>query len=149
LKPIEIKEKKMSSQLDFTSETYRLQYYSSIFIGSIGFITNFMNIGICQRKKLTKNTTMGLYNTFMSIFNVLAIVFVGFLNVFPQSIGEMELVTSTMLSCKLIPYFSRVVIQCVAWSNVLVTFDRMLMVCIQTRNHRILMVNLKLKKKHS
>jgi len=139
----------MSSQLDFTSETYRLQFYSSILIGSIGFITNIMNVVISQRKKLTKNTTMGLFNTFMSIFNVLGIVFVGFLNVFPQSIGEMELITSTMLSCKLIPFFTRVFMQSVAWSNVLVTFDRMLMVCIQTRNHRILMVNLKLTKKHS
>ena len=123
----------MSYQYDLTNLTYKVIFYSCILIGAIGFLTNFLNIAISQQSKMQKKTTMGVYNTYMSAFNILTLVFVGFLSNFAQTLGETDLLTRTTLNCKLIPYFSRVFSQCVAWSNVLIAFDRMIMVCIPNR----------------
>jgi hypothetical protein len=130
----------MSSQYDLTILTYQVIFYSCILIGAIGLVTNLLNIVISQRKKMTKKTTMGIYNTYMSVLNIMTIIFAAFLTTFPQSISNVELLTSSVLSCKLIPYFTRIFSQCVAWSNVLIAFDRMIVVFFSTRNWRYLNV---------
>ena len=69
-----------SSQYDLTNLTYNVIFYSCLLIGAIGFAANFLNIAISQQSKMQKKTTMGVYNTYMSAFNILTLVFVAFLS---------------------------------------------------------------------
>ena len=97
-------------------------YYNCLTIMNIGFASNILNILICLRKSIQKNT-MGLYNILMSTFNILSFMF-AYLLFFPESIGKEDLVTSSYYSCILISFFSRVFIQMSSWVNVMVSVDR-------------------------
>jgi len=125
---------------NLTNLTYQVIFYSCVLIGAIVLVTNIMNIAVSQRKKMTKKTTMGTYNTYMSVFNIMAFIFAAFLSIFPQSISKVELLTINVLGCKLIPFFARVFSQCVAWSNVLIAFDRIIVIFFSARNTRCINV---------
>ena len=118
---------KNATDLDLTDLTHTVQFYSCIVIFSIGFVSNSLNILVCIRKELLKNT-IGLYNILMSLFNILSLIFVGYLFFFPQSIGQTNLILRSNINCKLIWYFMRVFLQMSVWLNVMITLDRTLCV---------------------
>ena len=97
-------------------------------ICNIGFATNSLNILVSTRRALLLKSTMGYYNILMSIFNILTLSVVGYLDLFPQSIGHTPLILRSNLNCVLISYFLRVIAQMSTWLNVMVTTDRMLCV---------------------
>ena len=113
--------------IDLTYTTHVVEYYICVIVCSIGFATNTLNIVVSTRKKLLKNT-MGFYNISMSIFNILTLVTVGYLDFFTQSIGQTPLILRSNLNCILISYVMRVISQMSSWLNVMVTTDRMLCV---------------------
>ena len=114
-----------SQIFDFTYLTHSLEYYLCTVIGNIGIIANILNIIVCTRKRLQQNT-MGFYNILMSSFNILTIIFFGYLTLFSQSIGQEQLLLKSDASCKLISFFNRVFAQMSSWLSVMVTLDRML-----------------------
>ena len=70
--------------LDLTNLTHMAQYYFCIVICNKGIVANILNILVCLRKELLKNT-IGFYNILMSTFNILTLIFVGYLNEFAHS----------------------------------------------------------------
>ena len=76
----------MTSDYDFTSISLAIEFYVSIFIGSVGVLTNTLNLIVGSREKV-RTTNAGFYSTLISVFSLLAIVF-NFLNFFPESIGQ-------------------------------------------------------------
>ena len=113
----------MASIYNFTNETLSIEFYGSIVIGSIGFLTNSLNLTVSLRENVRK-TKMGFYVTFVSIFNILAII-VNILDFFPQSIGQQQTILISTYTCALVQYFSRVLLQISQWLNVLISFDRL------------------------
>lgn len=113
----------MESIYNFTNETLTIEFYGSIVIGSIGFLTNSLNLAVSLRENVRK-TKMGFYVTFVSIFNILAII-VNILDFFPQSIGQQQIILVSTYTCALVQYFSRVFLQISQWLNVLISFDRL------------------------
>ena len=112
--------------MDLTKETNSLVFYSVVIICPIGIITNLMNIKVSRSEEIQK-TSMSFFNIRLSIFNILVIVFVGFIISFPPSIGEQMVTLNSELACKLIPYFSRIICQMSSWLLVIASFDRMFM----------------------
>ena len=112
--------------MDLTKETESLIYYCVIIIGPIGFITNLMNIKASRCKEIQK-TTMGFFNIRLSIFNILGIVFVGFILAFPLSIGQQVITLTSDSACKAFPFLIRVISQISSWILVISSFDRMFM----------------------
>ena len=96
-------------------------------IGNFGFMANILKILVCCRKELQKNT-MGFYNIYMSVNNILAMIFISYLTLFPQSIGQEQLINTSYINCIMISYFLRVFLASSSWLNVMVTLDRMLCV---------------------
>ena len=113
----------MASIYNFTNETLSIKFYGSIVIGSIGFLTNSLNLTVSLRENVRK-TKMGFYVTFLSIFNILAII-VNILDFFPQSIGQQQIILISTYTCAFFQYFSRVFFQISQWLNVLISFDRL------------------------
>ena len=60
----------------------------------------------------------------MSCLNILALVFIGYLFLFSQSIGSVELISTSIYACLAFPFFSRVFSILTSWVNVLVSYDR-------------------------
>ena len=58
----------MNSDYDFTNESLAVEFYGSIFIGSLGVLTNTLNLIVSSRKKVRK-TNAGFYSTFLSILS--------------------------------------------------------------------------------
>ena len=121
-----------TSVVDLTALTYSVEFYSILTIINVGLVANLVNILVCTRKELQKNT-MGFYNILMSIFNILTLVSVGYVNLFPQTIGKTPLVLHSTYSCMLILYFNRVFCDMATWIYVMVTLDRMLCVSSVSR----------------
>jgi len=113
----------MTSNYNFTNETLSIEFYGSICIGSLGLLTNALNL-IVSLRKTVRTTRMGFYVLFVSIFNILAIA-AAILDFFPQSIGQKEFVLTSTYACVCIQYFSRVFIQLSQWLNVMISFDRL------------------------
>ena len=116
----------MASSIDLTNTTHSFEFYCVLIIGSIGILTNLMNIHVSFKKEF-QETTMGFYNILLSITGILIIIFVCFLSAFPQSIGENELILTSDIACKLFPYFSRIFLMLNTWINVMVSTDRMIL----------------------
>ena len=114
----------MPSTINLTNATHLFEFYAVLIVSTIGFITNLMNIHVSSK---IQKTSMGLYNILLSICNIIGIFFVNILNFFPQSIGEKELILTSDLACKLIPYFTRLFPQLHAWLNIMISFDRLIL----------------------
>jgi len=121
----------MPATIDLSQLTYTFEFYSVLIVCTLGFLTNFMNVHVSFKKEIQK-TTMGFYNIFMSLSSVFGIIFIGFLTFFPQSIGT-NLLTKSDLSCRLIPYLARIFPQVNAWLNVMVSFDRVILMTYANR----------------
>ena len=117
--------------LDLTQLTHVVEYYYFLVVCSLGFAANMLNILVCQRKELLKYT-MGFYNILMSVFNILTLVAVGYLEMFSQSTSSTPLILRSGLNCVLITYFIRVFAHMSTWLNVMVTADRLL--CVYNTN---------------
>ena len=115
----------------------KISYYTCMTVVNIGFVSNFLNILICSRKSLQKNT-MGLYNIIISIFNILSFMS-AYLQFFTVSVGNKDLQLESYYSCILITYFTRVVIQMSSWLNVMVSLDRT--ICISYPNKFVFLKN--------
>jgi hypothetical protein len=63
----------MPSTIDLTNLTVSFQYYSTISVGSIGFITNLMNIHVSLSSEIQK-TSMGFSNICLSITHIFTII---------------------------------------------------------------------------
>ena len=98
--------------------------YACLIIGNIGFASNSLNILVCMRKKFRKET-MGFYNPLISVFNILSLA-MGYLSLYPVSIGNQNLELVSYYGCVLISYFGRVFVQMSSWLNVMVSLDRMI-----------------------
>ena len=111
--------------LNFNLEhiTKILVYYSFLIVSNLSFISNLLNILICNRRKLLKKNTFGLYNTLMSSFNILSLIF-SYLIYFPYSIDEQDLLLKSTLNCVLISYLNQVCLQMCSWLNVTMSIDR-------------------------
>jgi hypothetical protein len=121
----------MPATIDLSQLTYTFEYYSVLIVCTLGFVTNFMNVHVSFKKEIQK-TTMGFYNIFMSMSSVFGLIFIGFLTFFPQSIGT-NLLTKSDISCRLIPYLARIFPQVNAWLNVMVSFDRVILMTYENR----------------
>jgi hypothetical protein len=115
----------MPSTIDLTNLTVSFQYYSTISVGSIGFMANLMNIHVCMSSEIQK-TSMGFSNICLSITQIFTIIIICFLNFYPQPFGVPNLLITSTLACKLIPFFSRIFPQVGAWINVFMSFDRLI-----------------------
>ena len=71
---------------------------------------------------------VGYYNILLSTCNILTLLVVSYLNLFPQTIGESPLLFRSEYACILILYSNKVIPQMSAWLYVIVTLDRMLCV---------------------
>ena len=109
----------------------KLSYYTCLLYSSIAFVSNIINIIICLRKKLQKSI-VGLYNVIISIFNILSITVITLI-IFPTTVGEKSLITSTYYGCILISYILQIVVQMSSWLNLMSLLDRM--ICIVYPNH--------------
>jgi hypothetical protein len=107
----------MPSNYNFTNVTITVGSYSIIVVCFVGYLTNVLNILVSMRQEMRK-TAMGFYNTIISIFNIGFLVFALFQN---------NYLTSSVYACVLIPYFTRIIYQMSTWLNVLVLFDRMIL----------------------
>jgi hypothetical protein len=107
----------MPSNYNFTDVSLTVGYYSIVIICFVGYLTNVLNILVSMRQEMRK-TAMGFYNTIISSFNIVYLV----LALFQGSL------TSSVYACVLIPYFTRIIYQISTWSNVLVLFDRMILI---------------------
>lgn len=104
--------------------TKSLVYYSFLIVSNLSFLTNILNIVICNRSKTRKKNTFGLYNTLMSSFNILSLIF-SYLIYFPLSFGDgKDLLLKSSLNCILISYFNQVCVQMCSWLNVTMSIDR-------------------------
>jgi hypothetical protein len=115
----------MPSTIDLTNLTVNFLYYSTISVGSIGFITNLMNIHVSLTNEIQK-TSMGFSNICLSIVTIFSIIFACFLTLYPQPFGMSNLLITSPLACKLIPFFARIFTQLGAWINVSMSFDRLI-----------------------
>ena len=115
----------MPSTIDLTNLTLQFNYYSIIFVGTIGFPTNLMNIHVSMGDELQK-TNMGFYNIFLSVSNIFIIIFTCFLSLFPRPFGVNNLVLVSTGACKIIPFLARIFPQITAWLNIITSFDRLI-----------------------
>ena len=102
--------------------------YSCLFILPVGIVGNILNMIICMRKDIRKET-MGFYNGMMSLFNI-PLIIVGFIAIYPPTSNR--LLNSTF-DCVAILYSFRIAIQMFAWLNVMAAWDRMMCVTFPTR----------------
>ena len=109
-----------SSNLDDLQK--QISYYSCLTIGSIGLISNLINMAVCMRKKIGKEA-MGFYNPLMSLFNILSLIS-GILQLFPTSIGQNDLIVASNYHCILMSYLTRVSIHMSSWLNIMLSLDR-------------------------
>ena len=121
----------MSSQLNFTKATHLAEFYFCTIICNIGIVANLLNILVSTRKELQKNT-MGFYNIVMSIFNILALIFRGYLTLFSQSINQPMLMLTSTFACVFISFFSKIFRFMSSWLLVMLTLDRL--VCVSYKN---------------
>ena len=119
----------MVSSIDLSSQTNDLEFYSFLIMIPVGLITNALNIVVSTRKNL-KKTTMGFYNIVFSFFNILSISGI-FLQVFPPTVGLNDLLLSSDLACRLLPYLNRLFAQLALCINSIVCFDRLLLMSYQ------------------
>ena len=117
---------------DFTIVTYKLAYYAVLVVCNTGIIANICNILVCFEKEL-QNNTMGFYNILLSIFNILALIFSGYLSIFKQTLSEEQFISTSYINCILISFFTRVFSQMATWVNVMLTLDRMFCVLYLNR----------------
>ena len=122
----------MPSKYNFTDVTLTIGYYSILIVSSIGFLSNFLNILVCMRKRMRK-TAMGFCNIIISTFNFAYLVLALFQN---------NYLTSSEYSCILLPYFTRVIYQMSSWLNVLVLLDRMILISYKNRSDDVFNVNM-------
>jgi hypothetical protein len=109
---------------DLTDETYSLQFYMCVVIANFGILTNVLNIIVSSRENIQEIVVLGFYNICMSCLNILGLVFIGYLFSFSQSIGRVELISTSIYACLAIPFFARVISTMTSWLNVLVSYDR-------------------------
>jgi hypothetical protein len=109
---------------DLTDETHLLQFFMCIVIANFGILTNVFNIIVSSRSKIQEIVVLGFYNICMSCLNILALVFIGYLFLLSQSIGSVELISTSIYPCLFVPFFSRVFSTTTSWVNVLVSYDR-------------------------
>ena len=82
-------------------------YYSFMVVINLGLAGNVVNmlIFIIRRKYFAKST-MGFYNLFMSVFNILSLI-TAYVYIFPVSVGQVNLGLVSDLGCALIPFYTR------------------------------------------
>ena len=124
----------MTSIYNFTSESLSIEFYGIICIGSLGLLTNGLNLIVGLRKKV-RTTRMGFYVLFVSIFNIM-VTAVNILDFVPQSIGHQEFALTSTYACVCIQYFSRVFIQLSQWLNVMISFDRLSLLKYRARQEQ-------------
>ena len=113
-----------SSILDLTQASLDLEFYACVVAANFGILSNILNIIVSMREKIQEIHLMGLYYTFMSIFNILSIVCTLYLSVFSQTIGNAPLYSTSIYACLFIPYFTRVFNAMTPWLNVIISYDR-------------------------
>ena len=109
--------------LNFTNETLSLEFYMCVVIANFGILTNLFNIIVSSRSKIQDIVVMGFYNIYMSSLNILGLLVLSYLHMFPQSIGRAELTSTSIYACLAIPFFARVFTTMTSWLNVLVSYD--------------------------
>ncbi len=113
----------MPSKYNFTNITMTFGQYSMIFVSAFGLLTNILNVQVSARKEMRK-TAMGFYNLIISTLNVAYLILALFQSTY---------LTSSPYACILIPYFTRIIYQMSSWLNVMVLFDRMILVSYKRR----------------
>ena len=105
--------------------------YSTLIILIVGLILNSINIVICLRRRIQKET-IGFYSPLMSTFNISSLIF-GFIVLAPQN---KPILILSSLNCKFIFYALHISIHLTSWIYVMCSFDRM--ICITyPRKHKI------------
>jgi hypothetical protein len=119
--------------IDFTKKIHSIEFYFCIIFCNVGIVFNLLNIFVSSRKEIQKNT-MGFYNSTMSVFNILSLVFSGYLVFFSQSIDKQMLILTSNQACMLILFFSKAFRFMSSWLNVMATFDRLIFVLYNYKN---------------
>jgi hypothetical protein len=115
----------MPSKYNFTNITITFGQYSMIAVSAFGLLTNILNIQVSARKEMRK-TAMGFYNLIISTLNVAYLILALFQSTY---------LTSSQYACILIPYFTRIIYQMSSWLNVMVLFDRMILISYKRRSN--------------
>ena len=119
-----------NSNLMNTLNNVQLQIatYVPLVIVPIGLLGNIMNILVCARKPIRKET-MGFYYSLMSLFNIPALI-VGFIATYPATSNRLY---ASNFDCIAILYTFRIGVQMYAWLNVMAAWDRMMCVTFPIR----------------
>ena len=127
----------MPSKYNFTNLTVTLGFYSIIAVSAFGILTNLLNIQVSFRKEMRK-TAMGFYNIIISTINCIYLCVV---------LINGNYLSTSQYACVLIPYFIRVMYQMSSWLNVMVLFDRMILISYNKRRmHEVDKVEFNLRK---
>ena len=102
---------------------YKIAVYSCLIILPLGLLTNSLNILVCMRKQILKQT-MGFYSPIMSLFNMTSL-FISFLVDYPPIQFVMF---NSSLNCVLYSYLLRISLQMSSWLYVMCSLDRMLFI---------------------
>ena len=120
----------LNSNLINTLNNVQLQIstYLPFVLLPIGLLGNIMNILVCARKPIRKETT-GFYYSLMSLFNIPSII-VGFIATYPATSNRLY---ASTFDCVAILFSFRIGVQMYAWLNVMAAWDRMMCVTFPNR----------------
>ena len=120
----------LNSNLINTLNNVQLQIstYLPFVLLPIGLLGNVMNILVCARKPIRKETT-GFYYSLMSLFNIPSII-VGFIATYPATSNRLY---ASTFDCVAILFSFRIGVQMYAWLNVMAAWDRMMCVTFPAR----------------
>jgi hypothetical protein len=111
---------------DFTKLSLTIQFWTCILMCPLSLYANIVNIVVCVESAELQKLTISFYNTLMSLFNILSLIFGYFLLFLPTSIGQVSLLLRSDYACKLIPFVICVSLEMSALLSLMVTLERLL-----------------------
>ena len=125
----------MESVDDFVAYINYLQekevFYSLMVVIALTIILNTINIVVWSRKRF-KTSVISFYNILISILNIFTII-LSTIPLIPKPIVQQVPTITSDFVCNVVQYLGRVFLRLSSWTDVMVSFDRMLTVSYPTR----------------
>jgi hypothetical protein len=117
---------------------HKIQLYSIYLILICGITGNIISLFIFTRPNLNKKTNTGILYTFLCVLNLLIL----FENLFFSSnsmiiFGINSLMTNPQYQCKLEIFVRNSLNELLSWLQVLICFDRLILVIYPTKAHKM------------
>ncbi len=100
-------------------------FYWAMIVFNLGFVLNIFSIVVFLRRRFHNNSN-AMYNILIALASNCSIL-IYYLILFPQSM-DFNFLKISDFSCKINSFLLRVFLQLVSWLNVVVSFDRMIIV---------------------